>query len=145
MGSTGATSFRFNLYGRSDDLYETPFPLPSNKSEANEIARFNFRLGKYSDIPSVDVADLPVQQIDLSVLSNSQETVNKAAMDSLMRLSASQLQEIKDTSTTSDIPYVIKYGDTYQIQDGHHRLSALKAKGVKTARVRVLDLSRYAR
>lgn len=118
------------------DEYDTPFPT-GDKSDANEIARFALRIGKYSDEPPVNTQDLPIQNVKLSDLTRHQDQLSKSTVDSLMRLSIKELNSGK-----AGIPWVIKYNNTYQIQDGHHRLSALWAKEAKTARVRVFDLNK---
>lgn len=140
-GSTGSRASTTTLipYGKND--YKTPFPFPI-REEADEIARFNFRVGDYKNLPKAAELETTVKSISLDKLSQSQENVDKNKIDSLMKMSVSQLQSIRDDTTSSDIPFVIKYKNTYQIQDGHHRLSALKAKGVKTTQVRILDLEK---
>lgn len=100
--------------------YDVPFPT-GDRADANEIARFSLRLGKYEDVPSVNVGALPVQSIDISKLTRHQDDVRQTTVDSLMKLSISQL----NSGSAGGLPWVIKYNDTYQIQDGHHRLTAL--------------------
>lgn len=137
-----ASTTALTPYGK--DNYKTPFPFPT-REEADEIARFNFRIGDYKNIPGISELETTVKSISLDKLSQSQENVSKNKVDSLMRLTILQLQGLKDSTTSSDIPLVIKHKNTYQIQDGHHRLSALKAKGAKNTQVRILDLDNIRR
>ena len=143
MGSTGTGNVALTQYGRNTESYKSLFPMPANVDEANEIARFNFRIGQYENIGKTSAGDLQEKTVNLNQLSNSQLDVNKAKVDSLMQLGIKGIQDIQSRGTTSDIPYVIKYGNTYMIQDGHHRLTAMKALGAKTAKVKVLDLEKY--
>ena len=141
--SGGGVVNQLQPYG--NDSYKAPFPFPENMEEANEIAFFNFRMGKYANVGKVKDMDLPVEEVSLSKLSKGQDDLSKKAMDNLMKLPISQIQNIKDNETSVDMPYVIKYKNTYQIQDGHHRLSALWAKGAKKAKVKVLDLEKIVK
>lgn len=143
MGSTGSTTTSLQLYGRSGDAYKSLFPMPANVEEANEIARFNYRIGRYQDVGKITANDLQEKTVRLSELSNSQLDVRKSTIDELMRLGINKIQAIQDTNTTSDIPYVVKYGNTQIILDGHHRLTAMRALGATTARVKYLDLEQY--
>ena len=149
MGGRGSSadrnSVKLEQYGRATDMYKTLFPLPSNREEANEIAKFNFRLGEYSDIDSIDTLERKVETIDLSKLSNNQETVRKEQIDSLLKLGKTKIEQIQDKSTSSELPYIIRYGSTNLIMDGHHRLTALRALGSKKTKVLVFDLSKYRR
>lgn len=136
----GAGGGSFQPYGSTD--YKTPFPVIDMET-GNEIARFNFRMGKYAGIPSISEMNLPVETIPFSKMYQNQPQLDRDQIDRLMKLSVSKISAIRDTTTSSDIPYVIKFNGKYQIQDGHHRLSALWAKGVKSAKVRVLDLGKF--
>lgn len=143
MGSTGSATTSLQPYGRSGDAYKSLFPMPANVEEANEIARFTYRIGQYENIGKITADDLQEKTVRLSELSNSQLDVKKSKVDSLMQLGINRIQAIQDTSTTSDIPYVVKYGNTQIILDGHHRLTAMRALGATTARVKYLDLEQY--
>lgn len=131
-------AIRLKPYGDTD--YHTPFPYIDMET-GNEIARFNFRMGKYEGLPNVKEMNMPVEEISFSDMYNNQADIDKKKMDKLLELSVSELKGIKDTTTSSDIPYVIEYNGKYQIQDGHHRLAALYVKGEQTAQVRVLHLA----
>ena len=144
MGGRGTAatrnSFNFQPYGNED--YITPFPraTSANLEAANEIARFNWRLGDYADIPALDMSEVPEVRVSMDKLFQSQDNVGRAKIESLMKLTSAQLDAIRDEA--GNAPFVIKYGDTYVIQDGHHRLSAMKAKGAKTATVKLFELKK---
>lgn len=134
---------QLQIYNKKNtDMYRTPFPFPQNIEESNKIGLFNFRLDEFQGIGPVKDMDLPVQEVQLDKLVRSQDHLGKETMDNLLKLTISQIQGIKDNEVSVDMPFVIKYKNTYQIQDGHHRLSALWAKGAKKARVKLLDLEK---
>lgn len=140
-GGGGGGAAKFQQFGRDESSYKTLFPLPKNIEEANEIARFNFGMGKYENFGEITKENTVEKTISLDSLSNNQETVSKSKIDSLMKLSAKQIENIRDDSSLG-LPLVVHYGSTNLLLDGHHRMSALKAKGVKKTKVRYFDLEK---
>ena len=124
-----------------NEHYQTPFAMV-DVDTGNEIARFNFRMGKYAGIGPVKDMNLPIETVPFADMRQNQAQLTRSKVDSLVKLSAAEIEGIRDSTTASDVPFVIKYNGIYQIQDGHHRLSALWAKGRKSAKVRVLDLDK---
>lgn len=123
-----------NYNGKTTDQVKTPFPYP-NKDDANEIARYQFRIGQYSGLGDTPRSAIKEETVDLNKLSNSQDNVRRDSLEYFAR----------NGVPNGELPYVVKYGNTYLIQDGHHRLTYLKTIGNKTARVRVFDLDAFNR
>ena len=158
----------FNLMNQKTVLQNVLFPLSIAKVEKDDAIRRAHELldvvgiGHKANVYPKELSGGEKQRVAIaralalnpkvilsdeatSALDNESESIVQKAMDNLMKLPISQIQNIKDNETSVDMPYVIKYKNTYQIQDGHHRLSALWAKGAKKAKVKVLDLEKLVK
>ena len=68
-----------------------------------------------------------VQDVPLSQMVGTQTTLQPDIVTSYSK------------SAQTDLPQVVKSGDTYYIADGHHRLASLAKNGATTAKVEVLE------
>lgn len=124
--SSASGAVKFKLTKLNEDTYQVPFPeAPSSAYSAV------FKAPSDENLPS------SIKTIPLSSMYAMQESLDVDNMDAIMKLSVSQIQNISE----SQLPTVYKVGDIYLIGDGNHRLSALMAKGVKDARVKVYEVS----
>jgi len=73
-----------------------------------------------------DAGDWAVQNIPIRSMYGTQKKINPEFFPEALK---------KD-----DLPFVVRSGGKYYVQDGHHRLAALAKEGKQTADVRVVDL-----
>lgn len=125
---------KLESYGAED--FKTPFALPKNIEEANDIARYNYRIGIYKDLPKTPDKLIKKKKIKISDLFSNQEVVRK----STLLYFANKKLNPNSILDNGKRPFVIRSGSTNLIIDGHHRASYAKAIGVQSLDVQVLDL-----
>ena len=127
MGSVGKVNIPNNSF-KSLDEYTYENLLPEVTGPA------------YTKILNVDTSNRisTTQNIELSKIHSIQGSLDKENMDNMMKLSVSEIKELGKIT-------IYKMDNIYYVDDGNHRLAALKAKGVKSLNVNVVDLNKNRR
>ena len=114
-------------------------PMAAVGPEAKTLGQLAGRAFTASPFPAVeDDVGMPiyraakggtrtVQDVPLSQMVGTQTTLQPDIVTSYSK------------SAQTDLPQVVKSGDTYYIADGHHRLASLAKQGATTAKVEVLE------
>ena len=121
IGKAGVSSFKFESL--DENTYQNPLSSVSGAI--------------YKKIVNADTSNRPSskQELDISKIHSIQESLDKENLESMMKMSISQLKQLGDIT-------IYKIDNTYYVDDGNHRLAALKAKGVKSMNFNVVDLNR---
>lgn len=127
MGSVGKSNISNNNF-KSLDEYTYENPLPSIIGPT------------YKKILNTDTSGRlsTSQNIQLSEIHSIQGGLDKENLDNMMKLSVSKIKGLGKIT-------IYKIDNIYYVDDGNHRLAALKAKGVKSLNVNVVDLNKKRR
>ena len=129
----------FEKYPNTEDEYKNVFAHPKNLEEANQIARYQFGLGDFAE-----QGECPhtVEKVKLSDLSSTQAELRKSTIDYFASKGKSAQETVE---ANGERPLVMKYGNTYVIADGNHRLAYAKASGADEVEVEVADIKAFER
>ena len=134
-GSSVLSSLKEDAHAK--DAYRTPFALPENKAEANDIGRYLWRIGPYKSIDEPPRKLIRTTRVNIPDLRSNQETIRKSTMNAFVN----QKLDPDSILDNGKPPFVIKSGNTYLIADGHHRASYAKILDRKSLKVNLLDLA----